>query len=448
MIEAARGDRAGRPRRRTRRAGPAAALVALAVVLTACSSTTTTPTTAASSGSGGSGGSGASGIPSSAFSDHTGITATTVTVGNVSTLTDGLFKGAPVGTEAFADYVNSTGGIDGRKLVVDGHDDSFTGIQNKTGTQAAVQSDFAMVGSFSLEDSYGATVLAADPSVANVSVSLSQVASNLPNSFSVSPVRVGWPLGGLAYFKKRYPADITHTGAIVSSLPSAQVTWGAEQKAMASLGYKILLQPTYTITQSDFTQDVIQMKSAGVKILFMEQVPQNYAGVVLKELQQQDYHPIVVLGAAGYSEALVTTAGGPANADGVWLDQNTALYLGEDASILPAERTFLHWVQVASPGFKPDLYTLYGWLSGQVFADALRNAGKDPSRGSLLEQLRKVTNYDGDGLLAPVDVASKSPAACYLIARITNGVFQRVDDPATTSSTHGFRCDEPYYYAR
>ena len=54
-------------------------------------------------------------IPSSAFSDTTGLTSTTVTVGNVSTLAFGLFKGADVGTEAWADYVNSTGGINGRK---------------------------------------------------------------------------------------------------------------------------------------------------------------------------------------------------------------------------------------------------------------------------------------------------------------------------------------------
>ena len=44
-------------------------------------------------------------------------------LGNVSTLEFGLFKGAAVGTEAYADYVNALGGIDGRKLVVDSSDD-------------------------------------------------------------------------------------------------------------------------------------------------------------------------------------------------------------------------------------------------------------------------------------------------------------------------------------
>ena len=55
-------------------------------------------------------------------------------VGNVSTLAiGGLFKGALVGTQAYADYVNSTGGVNGRKIVVDSADDGYTGTGNKTG---------------------------------------------------------------------------------------------------------------------------------------------------------------------------------------------------------------------------------------------------------------------------------------------------------------------------
>ncbi len=103
-------------------------------------------------------------IPSSAFSDHTGITSNSVRVGNVSTLAiGGLFKGALVGTEAYADYVNSTGGVNGRKITVDSADDGFSGAGNKQATQNAVTNDFALVGGFSLQDNFGGTVLAAEP---------------------------------------------------------------------------------------------------------------------------------------------------------------------------------------------------------------------------------------------------------------------------------------------
>ena len=436
------GRRRHGARRHPGSAASAGALLAAAVVLAACSSTASPAATTGSSNSGAS-----SGIPASAFTDHTGVTSNSVTVGNVSILAYGLFKGAPVGTQAYADYVNSTGGINGRKIVVDSSDDQFQGAPNQQQTEAAIQKDFAMVGSFSLEDSYGATALAADPTVSNVSVALSQKASDLPNTFSVNPVRVGWQLGGLQYFKDKYPGDITHTGAIVSSLPSAQTTWAAEQQAMGTLGYKVVADPSYTVTQSDFTQDVISMKNAGVKILFMEQSPQNYAAAVVQALNQQNFHPVVVLGTAGYSEAFVPSAGGAANADGVWLDQDAALYLGEDTSVLPADQTFLHWVQVASPGFKPDLYTLYGWLSAELFVQALKNAGTNPSRGTLQKQLRKITSFTGGGLIGNVNPVAKTPSGCYIIAQVVNGTFTRTDDPPTSSSTQGFRCGE-YFYAK
>jgi len=425
----------------------AGVLLLATVILAACSSTSSPAATTGSTSSASIASGSTAGIPASAFSDHTGVTSNSVTVGNVSILSYGLFKGAPVGTQAYADYVNSTGGVNGRKIVVDSSNDQFQGAPNLQETKAAVQKDFALVGSFSLEDSYGAAVLAANPTVSNVSVALSQVASNLPNTFSVNPVRVGWQLGGLQYFKQKYPQDITHTGAIVSSLPSAQTTWAAEQQAMASLGYKVVADPSYTVTQSDFTQDVISMKNAGVKILFMEQSPQNYAAAVVQALNQQDYHPVVVLGTAGYSESFVPNAGGASATNGVWLDQDAALYLGEDTSVLPADQAFLHWVQVASPGFKPDLYTLYGWLSTELFVQALRNAGTDPSRGSLLQQLRKITSFTGGGLVGLVNPVAKTPSGCYIIARVVNGTFTRTDNPPTSSSTEGFRCGA-YYYAR
>jgi len=156
---------------------------------------------------------------------------------------------------------------------------------------------------------------------------------------------------------------------------------------------------------------------------------------------------VVVLGTAGYSEAFVPTSGGAASADGIWLDQGTALYLGEDTSVIPADQTFLHWVQVASPGFEPDLYTLYGWLSAELFVQALRKSGSDPSRGSLLQQLRTITSFSGGGLIGNVNPVAKTPSGCYIIARVVNGTFTRTDDPPTSGASQGFRCGT-YFYAK
>ena len=281
-------------------------------------------------------------IPAAAFHDHTGVTSSTVTVGNISTQTAGLFLGALEGSKAYADYINSTGGVHGRKLVIDGADDGYNdGAENKALTANDITNDFAMVGGFSLNDAYGATVLAKNPSVPNVTVSLSSAANQLPNTFSPQPADDGWELGPLVYFQKKYPSAVKHAASLVADEPAATAAYAGEKAAMEHLGYKVVYDPTYAITQTDFTQNVIAMRNDGVKILFVEQMPENYASAVFKALDAQDFHPVVVLGASTYSNALISASGGAAATDGAYLEQAAALYLGQDAQALPAVNTFL-----------------------------------------------------------------------------------------------------------
>jgi ABC-type branched-subunit amino acid transport system substrate-binding protein len=414
----------------------------LATTAMACSSPSSPPTTTTATGGGGSS---SSKVPASAFSDHTGITTDSVTVGNVSTLSlGGLFKGAAVGTQAYASYVNSTGGVNGRKIKVDGADDGFTGATNKQATQNAITNDFALVGNFSLEDSYGGSLLAANPGMPDVSNVLDTTTGSLPNVFSPVPLNGGWQEGGLQYFKKKFPTDIGAVGAMVADLPSAQTAWAGEKYVMEKVGYHIVYAANYGVANTDFTSNVIAMKNAGVKILVVDSMAETYASALLKNLVQQNFHPVVVLGAATYTAKLVPDSGGPAAVNGAFLDQSTSLYLGQDASSIPAVATFLHWVNVASPGFKADLFTLYGWLSAQLFAQGLQNAGANPSRGSLLTQMGKINSFDGNHMIGPNNPAAKSVGNCYLIGQVVNGDFQRLDDPAVSSGTHGFRCDYSY----
>jgi branched-chain amino acid transport system substrate-binding protein len=414
----------------------------VATTAVACSSTNSSSTTTTSGSAGGAAG---SSIPASAFSDHTGITATSVSVANVATLSlGGLFKGATVGAQAYAAYVNSTGGVNGRRIHVNGADDTFTGSGNKQATQNAITNDFALVGGFSLEDSFGGTLLKQNPGMPNVSVVLDQATNKLPNVFSAVPLNGGWEQGPLQYLKAKFPQDVARAGAMVANLPSAEVDWTGEKSVMQKVGFKVIYDQTYGVTQTDFTQNVIEMKNAGVKILFIDQAAESYASALLKALVQQDFHPVVVLGAATYTPSLVADSGGPAAVNGAYLDQNVSLYLGQDSSAIPAVATFLHWVNVASPGFKPDLFTVYGWLSAELFSQALKNAGSNPSRGSLLQALSKVTTFDGNHLVAPNNPAAKTIGNCYLIGHVVNGDFQRLDDPPASSGTHGYRCDFQY----
>ena len=323
-------------------------------------------------------------------------------------------------------------------------DDLFTGAENKDLTQTAIRNDFAMVGSFSLEDSFAEPVIAQNPGFPDVSTTLDPALAQLPNSYSANPTGKGWPTGPADYFGKMYPQQVKHTGVLASTYGSALATWYKEKPALLHAGYKIPYFATVPVTQTDFTQNVVAMRNAGVQLIFIDQLPQNYAGALLKALTQQNFHPKLVIGTAAYSNELVPSAGGQAAADGSNVEMPNALFLGGDEAAIPAVVTFLKWVQQVSPGFKPDYYTLAGWANAQLFVQALKAAGKNPTRGSVQQQLRKITSYSASGLLAPSDPAAGLPSRCYLIAKIVNGQFVRTNDPPVNGPFKGYRCDGGY----
>ena len=126
-----------------------------------------------------------------------GVTADTITLGNVSTLSGpvpGLFAGAVYGTQAAIAYQNSLGGVYGRKLKLVVGDDQFDTGQNRSQTIDLADRVLGFAGGFSLYDDAGADVLQ-KAGVPDVQVPLSTGLQTSPINFSVAPVRDGSPTG-------------------------------------------------------------------------------------------------------------------------------------------------------------------------------------------------------------------------------------------------------------
>ena len=230
-----------------------------------------------------------------------------------------------------------------------------------------------------------------------VQVTVSPFNSKLPNLVNPTPLQGGWQEGSLLYFKTQDPAGVKKAAALVADDPSAVDAWTGMDATMKHLGYTIVYETNFpeTATYSTFVSDAIAMKNKGVKMLFIEQNPTLYAAPLIKALNAQNFHPMVVLGASTYSDTLIPTSGSLSATDGMYLEQDAALYLGTDAKAIPAVTTFLHWTKVATANTKPTLFTLYGWLSTQLFVQGLKEAGDSPTRGSLLKALGKITTSRG-----------------------------------------------------
>ena len=168
---------------------------------------------------------------------------TAVTVGNITWAA--IFGGSKVGTEAYFDYVNSTGGVDGRKIEVTAQDTGYSGTKAASLTETAMKKDFAMVGGFSIVMTAAGRILAKNPGMPVVQPTVAPANTNLRNLVSPIPAIGGWQEGSLLYFKSKDPKGITKAAALIAKNPSATDVWRGEKATMEHLGYKIVYETTF-----------------------------------------------------------------------------------------------------------------------------------------------------------------------------------------------------------
>ncbi len=357
-----------------------------------------------------------------------GLTSSTLTVGTVSTLTGpvpGLFQGTVYGVDAYFNFINSQGGVNGRKLLQKSGDDALNCNQNASEVSSLTPQVFAFVGNESVVDS-----CAKYPTTTPVvfSEALTPQTQNLTNGYSPLPLPPGFLTGPFLQIKQKYPQDISSVGTLYAS--TAAFPAHAQQYAMTQAGWKITYQRGFGQTESNFTADILRMKAQGVKMLWLvNDTLQD--GPIIQEVHQQGWHPLIVL-YNGYDHKLIQLAGAD-SAQGVINFEQQAMYLGEDKGI-PGVTQFMTWMGKTHPSFTPDLFSVYGWEAAGLFVQALKSAGANPTQASVLTALSNIHHFDASGLSAPFDPGSKQPSQCWLETTVDKGAWKRVTPPS------GFAC--------
>ncbi|HET6874360.1 MAG TPA: ABC transporter substrate-binding protein, partial [Acidimicrobiales bacterium] len=346
----------------------------------------------------------------------------------------GLFAGGPVGTQAYFNYINSQGGVFGRKLHLITSDDSLQCSQNEADYSNLISKVFAFVGSWSLDDNCGAQVVQAHSTVPMVQQYLSMQMQSLPDAFGEQPYSNNVNTGPLLYFKSKFPDAIGSVGTLVGNQAAAVAAWEHEKQAMQSLGYKIAYEDDFPPAQSNFTADVIRMKSQGVKMVFLQSVNAPDAAIFASEAAQQGFKPEVWLCPVCYFGGYINQSGGAANVNGQYAYVVAAMFLGDPS--VPEVGTFLDWVHQTNPNFVPDQFAAVSWANAALFVNALKQAGPHLTRASVLSALKATSVFNDNGMVTSANIGARSPSNCYNVLQIQNGKYVKVDDPAT-----GFRCD-------
>jgi branched-chain amino acid transport system substrate-binding protein len=375
--------------------------------------------------------------PTSASGPPTpGVTAKTITVGSISDISSplpGLFEGAKIGTEAYFAYINSQGGVNGRKLILNGQDSAYSAGKVTSETQSIAKNDLAIVGGFSLLDGDEQPIIDANK-IPMISQVLTPSLFKDPNVYSAVPaVNNGDIEGPFKWLKSKYPADVKALGLIGDNTTASVISVEQTYKAMTeALGYTWLYSRDAGFTESTFLPDIIKMKNLGVKMVFEPTQTGAYVSTIAQEMQQEGLKALLLSGTNAYEADFKPGSAG----NGTLITGVYALYRGEDAKNVPAVATFDKWAKKVDPSTQLDIYTLDAWVNAQLFVQALKAAGPNPTRGSLDAQLDKITSFNASGLISPQNPAQKIPGQCWLAAQYENGNWQRIKpDPKS-----GFVC--------
>ncbi len=373
----------------------------------------------------------------------TGVTATTIDVGNIASISGvapGLTQSAQQATEAWAAYVNSTGGICGRQVKVQPFDDGNDSGTNYADAQQACSSDFAMVGNASGFDDGSAQAVGACGIPTMAAEVSTAAAGNTADIFGASPGNAHYgALGPANYLKTTYPNAVTKAAMIYLNVSATQTQAAHETASYTSDGFHYVYNTSTTPTNANYAANVQAMQSAGAQYV-TEYSDASSAERLLQAMQQASYAPQVVdWFSEEYSPQFAQQTAPESNGDLVLMSA-TAAY--EEAGSNPGLQLMESWMnRVSGQGqWHQDIFAMLAWSAGLAFEQAAKEVGPDLTRAAVISKLQGITNWTGDGVTPPVNIGQKIPSKCFFYMKIENGAFQRVypTAPNTYDCNSGF----------
>jgi ABC-type branched-subunit amino acid transport system substrate-binding protein len=350
-------------------------------------------------------------------------------------------KPLTAGQQAYFDYINAHGGINGWKIKLDIKDDQYN-------PQIHVQDYNAILGSVAfIAQSLGSPTTSAIEASAqqqNVLLGTAAQSSVFVNS-SINAV-IGTPyavdVANALYY-------LTHTKGVSNAkvgIVYQNDAYGADglkgyDAALAAYHFDNVGHATYAVTDTTFTSQALAMKNDGAKYVVLTAIP-TAAASIIGAAAVIGYHPQWILQGPAWSEYLMTangaSSGHPTPVEpamvGAWVLGFEAAW--GDTSV-PGMAQFLSITHQYEPKQVPDGYYMYGYCLAEMETDVLKKAiaANDLSRAGILNAKEHLGTVDFGGLI---------PSATYTPS---NGPADRETDIAQVDLTSpGFlKIIQPYF---
>jgi branched-chain amino acid transport system substrate-binding protein len=371
-------------------------------------------------------------VPAALAGSTPGVTATTITIGGTVPITGpaALFGSVGRGAEAYFKYVNAHGGVNGRKIKYLYRDDAYDPSKTVQLTRELVENDnvFAIFSTIGTDNTVATTDYLNAAKVPQLFAGTGT--ARIGDNFKTHP----WTMGYLPSFRAEgaiYGRSIAKiAGAKVAVLAEASdfgkdLTDGLRQGLGASAS-SIVATQQYQPTDTSIESQMSTLHASGANVLVLNVTPQ-YAILAYLAAHKLGWRPKIYVSSVCISPNVMdivrANAGQEVNGslsiafvkdptDKVWAkDPVVALY----KSILKRY----------APGAKPeDVYNFYGMGVAFTMVDALKRAGKNPTRASLLKAAQHLDEVNP--FMRPGVRIATSPNDYYPISKAQLVRYERI----------------------
>ncbi len=361
---------------------------ALALVLGACGRSD-------SSSGGGSG--------SSAKSDP-GITKTTIKLGGSYPFSGPASAYGTIGegAKAYFKFLNSKGGVNGRKIDFTALDDGYEPPKALQNARRLVQQDkvFAMFNTLGTPNNLAIWDFLNEQKVPQLFVATGS--SEWGKDTKKHPYTIGWQPNYVTEAK-------VYADYLKQAKPNAKVAvlyqndgfgkdlLGGFEEGIAGSGIKVVKKEAYNVTDPTVAAQVGRLARSGADTFLSITTP-KFAAQGIAAVAKSSWRPLQILNNVGADKNLVLKPVGLANAKGI---VSTAYFKDpQDPQWAddPAVNEYRDALKKFSPKSDPeDAFNMYGWTVAATMAKALEQM-KEPTRAALMDAVRNM-DLEQDTLL-------------------------------------------------
>lgn len=327
-----------------------------------------------------------------------GITPDTIVLGMTAAQTGPVATiGVPLahGLQAYFDYVNAQGGVNGRRIKLIVEDDQYTPANTVAAVKKLVEQDniFALVRPLGTAQTAAILDYAAEKGLPVVGVASGSSLWSTPFKKNVFGIQPTYALEGK--LMAQYALDTLKAQRIaVFHQDDAFGKEGANAfiEALKARGVEPVAVVPYSPTETDFSSHALKLQEAKPDLVFVYAIVVP-ASSLLKEAEKNGFKPKWLMTYVLADPILPYLAGTAAEGvlAGAWI---------VDPLRAPEAQTYRDALKKSFPDEIPGGYSLSSWVVGEIVVEALKAAGRNPTRERFIAALENMKDFT-TGLTPP-----------------------------------------------